>query len=171
MRACSRHIRLILAVVALAGSGCRRSPPAPAAEKDLPPAYMSNQITDPALRGIAERIKKWALEQKGADRKPLYSRAEILPPARTVQPYGVGAYQQEPRLPVVLITGEGWPGLKNADKEAKVKEAFEEIEKQLRTLERQPPLRPTLTIQTPQGMELGWINHLDASGKNLHGDE
>jgi hypothetical protein len=137
----------------------------------LPPAYTSNQITDPALRQLAEEIKSLALKQIGSGGQPLYSRAEVLPVTQTVQPYGVGSYQQEPRLQVILTTGSGWTGLKLEEKEAKVAEMFRTLTAKLAALKRQVPLRPTLTIQTPEGMELAWINHLDPSGKNLHGDE
>ena len=159
---------------ALAGlllSGCQPTPPPKPPNEKLPPAYVRNLITDPALRKIAEEIQKAALQEVGAGGQPLYSRAEVLPPAQTVQPYGVGAYQQEPRLPIILTTGPGWAGLKHEDKEAKVAQMFLHIKAQLAALKQQPPLQPTLTIQTPQGMELAWINHLDPSGKNLHGDE
>jgi hypothetical protein len=132
---------------------------------------MRNQITDPALRKVTDEIQKWAVEQIGAGRQPLYSRAEVLPPAQTVQPYGVGAYQQEPRLPVILTTGPGWAALRPAEKEAMAAQAFHDFSERLQALKREPPLQPTLTIQTPQGMELAWINHLDPSGKNVHGDE
>jgi hypothetical protein len=156
-------------MVWLAASGCQRTPGP--AEQALPPAYTSDQINDPALRGIARDIQTWALQQVGAGGQKLYGRAEVLPPVPTVQPYGVGAYQQEPRLTVILTTGPGWAGLQLAEKEAKVAQAFRDFSERLQTLKREPPLRPTLTIQTPQGMELAWINHLDPSGKNVHGDE
>jgi hypothetical protein len=160
-------------LVALSSSmGCQRLPsPQPAAEQPLPPAYTSNQITDPALHRIAEEIRDLAVKQIGAGGLPLFSRAEVLVPVKTVQPYGVGAFQQELRLPVILTTGLGWAGLKQQDKDAKVAQTFNAISAKLETLKHQPPLWPTLTIQTPQGMELAWINHLDASGKNLHGED
>jgi hypothetical protein len=158
-------------MMGLAPCGCQPAPPG-AAPQGLPPAYTSHQFTDPALRKVTEEIQSWAVQQVGADRKPLYSKVEILPPVQTVQPYGVGAYQQEPRLPVILTTGPGWgSGLKSEDKEKKAAQAFDECSKRLEALKRQPTLRPTLTIQTPQGMELAWINDLDPSGKNVHGDE
>lgn len=173
MKAITRPARIGLAaltMVWLAASGCQRTPPG-AATQALPPAYTSHQLTDPALRQVAEEIQSWAVQQVGAGRQPLYGRVEVLPPVQTVQPYGVGAYQQEPRLPVILTTGPGWAGLKLEDKEAKVAEMFRTLTAKLEALKRQPTLRPTLTLQTPQGMELAWINHLDPSGKNLHGDE
>jgi hypothetical protein len=137
----------------------------------LPLAYTRNQITDPALRKVAEEIQSWTVQQVGAGGQALYSRVEVLPTAQTVQPYGVGAFQQEPRLPVILTTGAGWDGLQTAEKEAKAAQAFRDVSTRLQALKRQPPLLPTLTLQTPQGMELAWINHLDPSGKHLHGDE
>jgi GAF domain-containing protein len=153
-------------------SGCQRQPPAERpANGELAPAYTRNAIVDPALREVAETIRTQALQEAGADRRALYSRVEVLPPAQTVQPYGVGVYQQEPRLPVILTTGPAWAGLKQADKETRVAKTFRAIAAQLEALKRTPPLQLTLTIQTPQGEELGWINHLDPSGKNLHGDE
>jgi hypothetical protein len=168
-----RSISAVVTAAWLAALGCQRTVPGERAadEKELAPAYTRNQIIDPALRKIAEAIQTWAAEQTGSGGQKLYSRAEVLPPAQTVQPYGVGAYQQEPRLPVILTTGPGWAGLKVPEKETKVAQAFTEFSRRLQSLQREPPLRPTLTIQTPQGMELGWINHVDPGGKNLHGDD
>ena len=122
-----------------AALGCQRTPPT-TVEQGLPLAYTSNEITDPALRKIAEEIRNFDVKQLGAGGQPLYSRAEVLVPAKTVQPYGVGVYQQELRLPVILTTGPGWAGLKREDKEAKVAEIFGTISAKLETLKRQPPL-------------------------------
>jgi hypothetical protein len=33
------------------------------------------------------------------------------------------------------------------------------------------PLKPSLTIQTPQGLEISWINELNGSSKLVFGDE
>jgi hypothetical protein len=160
-----------LVTIWVAPCGCQPTPPS-AAPQSLPPAYTSHQLTDPAVRKVAAEIENWAVQQVGADRQPLYSKVEVLPPVQTVQPYGVGAYQQEARLPVILTTGPGWrSGLKSDDKEKKAAEAFGECSVRLAALNRQPALKPTLTIQTPQGMELTWINYLDPSVKNVHGDE
>jgi hypothetical protein len=157
-------------MIGLAAPGCQRPVPAPPPQT-LPPAYTSDQIVDPALRKVAEEIRTWAAQQVGAGRQPLYSHVEVLAPAQTVQPYGVGAYQQELRLPVILRTGPAWAGLPPEEKEAKVAQAFRQFSEQLQPLKHEPPLRPTLTVQTPQGMELAWVNHLDPGGKNVHGDE
>jgi hypothetical protein len=133
--------------------------------------YLRNDISDPALREAAEQVRTWALQQVGAGGQALYSRAETPPPVQTVQPYGVGVYQQESRLSVILTTGPDWGCLKPAEKETKVAQAFREFCTLLGRLKREPALRPTFMVQTPQGMELAWINHLDPSGKNVNGDE
>ncbi len=157
-------------LLCLAAWGCQPPPPPPQKTADLPPAYVRNRIEDPALRAAAEEIRTQVLREVGTGGRLLYSRAEVLPPAQTVQPYGVGSFQQEPRLPVILTTGPGWAGLKPAEREAKVAEEFTALAAKLEALKRTPLLRPTLTIQTPEGIELAWINHLDPGGKNLHGD-
>jgi hypothetical protein len=165
---------LAVAIFFAAATGCSRLPFEPAAQpeqKNLPPAYPQNQITDPALLDLANGFKTWALAQRaGKPEQPIYARVEILPPAQTVQPYGVGAYQQETRLPVILTTGPGWADLKRPQKEERTVAAFKEITSRLAPLKRNPPLQPTVTIQTPDGMVLAWINHLAPRGKNLHGD-
>jgi hypothetical protein len=163
--------RIALATLPLLGLVASACKPPPAHEGALPPAYTSNQITDPALHRVAEEIKTWASELAGAGRKPLYSRVEVLSPVPIVQPYGVGVFQQEVRLPVILTTGPGWAGSKAEEKEAAVAAAFRHIAEQLQALKHEPTLQPTLTVQTPQGMELTWINRLDPDGKNVHGDD
>lgn len=157
-----------LSMLSLAALGCQPPVSRPAS---MPPAYTSNQITDPALQKIAEEIHSWASRRPGAGEKPLYSRVEVLPPVPIVQPYGVGVFQEEMRLSVILTTGPGWGGMKLIQKEAAVVDAFRHISEQLLTLNHEPPLEPTLTIQTPQGMELTWINRLVPNGKYVHGDE
>ena len=165
--------RVVLAVwstagVALGATGCQpvKAPPAGA----LPPAYTSNQITDPTLIKIAEEIKTWGLQQ-AADQNPLYGRVEVLPPVPIVQPYGVGVFQQEVRLPTIFTTGPGWASLGAEEKEAVIVQAFNHISTILKEVERDPPLQATLTVQTPQGMELTWINRLEPNRKNVHGDD
>ena len=57
------------------------------------------------------------MRDHGAPAAPLFSRVEVLPPTRTVLPYGVGAYQQEPRLPAILTIGPGWASQEPEEKE------------------------------------------------------
>lgn len=163
--------RILIATIpalCLAVPACQ---PAHSVGKGLPPAYTSNQITDPALAKIAEEVKNWGLKEADAAGKPLYSRIEVLPLTPIVQPYGVGVFQQELRLPAIFTTGPGWSGLKHPEKEDAVVRAFNHIAGLLRQLDRKPTLRPTLTVQTPQGIGLAWINHLEGSGNNVHGDD
>jgi hypothetical protein len=175
---------LVPALLVLAASGCEPTmtvvethvlpPPMPPAQGEgLPQAYPRSQINDPRLRALAQEFQDWALSLRsaGANPAPLFSRVEVLPPTQTVLPYGVGAYQQEPRLPVILTTGPGWASQDVVEKEPLTAQAFRKLAQALETLKLNPPLRPTLTIQTPSGLELGWINDLIAGRHNLHGDE
>lgn len=171
MNPIAHSLRPILTTIPLLGLIALGCEPRNAAKAGLPPAYTSNQITDPALHEAADEIQTWATRQTNAGQKPLYSRVEVLPPVPTVQPYGVGVFQQEVRLPVILTTGPGWTGMKLPEKEAAVAQAFRHISERLQALNHKPALQPTLTVQTPQGMELAWMNQLDPSGKNVHGDE
>jgi len=170
----TRWLRVTLSVLPMLGlalSGCE--PPKASRPASMPPAYTSNKITDPALQKVADDIESWAVKRADGAQKPLYSRVEVLPPVRIVQPYGVGVFQQEMRLPVIFTTGPGWAGLKLAKKEAEVAEAFGWITDRLKSLDHdhKPTLQTTLTVQTPQGMELSWVNHLEPNGKYVHGDE
>jgi len=174
-----------LVFFAFAGGGCEPAetrvetgvlPSARAAETGdrLPPAYHTSQdkVNDPRLLELAGRLKDWALMQRvGPNGLPIFSRVEVLPPTQTVLPYGVGAFQQEPRLPAILTTGHGWVALKPEEKEERVAAAFGEISNKLDALKIDSSPRPTLTIQMPNGLVLGWINDLTAGRKNLHGDE
>jgi hypothetical protein len=120
----------------------------------------------------AQKFKDWALKERDtANPAPLFSRVEVLPSTQTVLPYGVGAFEQEPRLPVILTTGPGWSALAPEAKEALVAKAFLDLSERLRSLKLAASPRPTLTIQTPNGLVLGWINDLAEGRKNLHGDE
>jgi len=137
----------------------------------LPQAYVSHQIVQPQLQKVATEVQTWASRQTDAQKQKLYSRVEVLPPVPTVQPYGVGVFQQEERLPVICTTGPGWKSLKVAEKEEAAQLAFNSISKFLDSLKQDPALQPTLTIQTPEGMELAWINHLEPNGKYIHGEQ
>jgi len=175
---------LVLALLGLVFSGCGPTmtvleskvlpePKRPSSGRGLPEAYPRSQINDPALRKLAQEYQNWALQQTtmGAPPAPLFIRVEVQPPTRTVLPYGVGAYQQEPRLPAILTTGPGWASQEPEEKEAAAAQAFETLSQALKALKVDPRLRPTLTIQTPSGLELAWINDLIDGRKNIHGDD
>jgi hypothetical protein len=127
----------LLAASLLAGLGCGSSPaptsdagaPSPAAI-NLPPAYTRDLILDPRLVAIARTFTAWAEEQKSGD-QPVFGRVEILPPAPTLLPYGIGTYQKETRLPVILITGAGWSALTPEAREELASHAFREISARL----------------------------------------
>jgi hypothetical protein len=181
-----RHV-LRLVPLGLAFSGCgpaatllgtkvlpEPEPPTGAPAQGLPQAYPRSHINDPGLRTRAQEFETWALHQRsvGANPAPLFLRVEVKPPTRTILPYGVGAYQQELRLPAILTVGPGWDSLKPDAKEAAAAHAFRQLARGLEAVKLDPPLRlrPTLTIQTASGLVLGWINDLVEGRKNLHGE-
>ena len=165
-------LHLVLALLVAAANGCARSPsqPAPAgsATDELPLAYTRDRIVDPKLADVARSFTAW-LETRKAGSAKIFLRAEILPPAPTLLPYGIGTYQKETRLPVIVITGPGWASLKPDECEALATQVFQDLTERLTTIEPTHPMRPTLTIQTPLGLELGWINQLEPGRKLLHG--
>jgi hypothetical protein len=157
-----------IAFAALTGAaGCR--PAAPPAAADLPPAYERATITDPKVAEVARGFTTWAGQQQ-AGGQPMFGRVEVLPPASTLQPYGIGTYEKKPRLPAILTTGSGWAALPADRREAAVAAAFTELSDRLAGIKTEPPLRPTLTVQTPQGLELAWVNDVVPGRRLLHGD-
>lgn len=152
-------VALLIAVV-----GCERRP-AGDPPAGLEPAYTRDKILDPALETAARAFIAWAGSQAAGD-KPVFGPVDILPPAPTLLPYGIGTYQKETRLPAVMITGPGWPSLSREEREAMAAKAFDELSRLLP----KSSLRPTVTIQTPQGLELAWINETQPGRTLLHGE-
>jgi hypothetical protein len=166
----SRGWRVIAMAVmpVLASSGCDRRPVAPAG--DLPPAYTRDKILDPKLADVARAFTAWAGEQK-VQAGAVFGGVEVLPPAPTLLPYGIGTYQKQLRLPAILITGPGWRALASDDREALAARAFQELSRLLESSASASVVRATVTIQTPQGLELCWINDLEPRRKLLHGED
>jgi hypothetical protein len=151
----------------LASTGCDRRAVAPAG--DLPPAYTRDKILDPKLAEVVRAFRDWAGEQKVRS-VAVFSRVEVLPPAPTLLPYGIGTYQKQLRLPAILTTGPGWRALAGDDREALAARAFQELSRLLESSASTAAVQATLTIQTPQGLELCWINELEPGRKLLHGE-
>jgi hypothetical protein len=164
----SRAWPVIAVVVAavLASTGCERKAVAPPG--DLAPAYTRDKILDPKLAEVARAFTTWAGEQQ-ALAGPVFGKVEVLPPAPTLLPYGVGTYQKELRLPAILITGPGWRSLAHDDREALAARAFQQLTRLLESNAGASAVRATVTVQTPQGLELCWINDLEPGRKLLHG--
>jgi hypothetical protein len=176
---------LLFTGIVVAGAGCGTSAPEPAdADADIdatsgqsPPAYTRDKIIDPKLLEVARSFTGWVESQKAGGAR-VFLRVEILPPTPTLLPYGIGIYQKEPRLPAILITGPGWSALKPREREALAARAFQDLSNRLASAHSTPvpasvpapALQPTITIQTPQGLELAWINQLEPGGIYLHGE-
>jgi hypothetical protein len=159
-------IALTVAAV-LASAGCDQRRVAPAT--DMPPAYTRDKILDPRLAEVARAFTAWVLEQK-AQAKSVFSRVEVLPPAPTLLPYGIGTYQKQLRLPAILTTGPGWRDLAGDDRETLATRAFQELSRLVESSASAAAVQATLTIQTPQGLELCWINGLEPGRRLLHGE-
>jgi hypothetical protein len=161
------HVIALPIAVILASSGCDRPAVAPAG--DLPPAYTRDKIVDPNLAEVARAFTVWAQEQKvraGA----VFEKVEVLPPAPTLLPYGIGTYQKQLRLPAILITGPGWRAMTDDEREALAARAFQELSRLLEAKASAAAVRATVTIQTRQGLELAWMNDLEPGRKLLHGE-
>ena len=101
----ARPIIALIVAALLTSAGCHR--PAVVTAGDLPPAYTRDKILDPKLTEVARAFKAWAGEQK-SQAGAAFGSVEVLPPAPTLLPYGIGTYQKQLRLPAILITGPGW---------------------------------------------------------------
>ena len=170
----SFYLMALMSVLVEAAPGCGTSAPPPGdvaeASSELPPAYTRDKILDPKLADASRAFTGWVEAQK-AGTAPIFSRVEVLPPTPTVLPYGIGANQKETRLPAILITGPGWSSLKPEEREALAVRAFLELSARLAAVKPDPPIRPSVTIQTPQGLELAWINQIEPGEKYLHGEQ
>jgi hypothetical protein len=150
----------------LASTGCDRRPVE--TPGDLAPAYTRDKILDPKLAEVARAFIAWAGAQK-AQAGAAFGSVEVLPPAPTLLPYGIGTYQKQMRLPAILITGPGWRALAAEDREVLAARAFQELSRLLESSA--STVRATVTVQTPQGLELCWINSLEPGRKLLHGED
>jgi hypothetical protein len=158
----------IVAALLIACLGCDRpSAPPPG---DLPPAYTRDKILDRGLAEAARAFTTWAREQRVGS-NPVFASVNVLPPAPTLLPYGVGNYQKEIRLPAIIITGPGWRALSGDEREAMAGQTFEELSRRLQASARETRVLATITIQTPQGLELCWINNREPGRKLLHGED
>lgn len=149
--------------------GCSR-PAVPPAGSNLPPAYPHGKLIDPRLEAIASQFRIWIEKQQRGD-KAIFSQVDVLPPVETLQPYGVGTLEKQLRVPAILITGPGWSALPEPEREALTALIFQELAKRLAATPFDPSLRPTLTVQTPQGLELAWVNETETGRKLLHGED
>ena len=170
----SFYLMALMSVLVEAAAGCGTSAPRPdnvaEASSELPPAYTRDKIIDPKLADAARAFTGWVEAQK-AGTAPIFSRVEVLPPTPTVLPYGIGANQKEIRLPAILITGPGWSSLKPEERESLAARAFLDLSARLSAVKPEPPIRPSVTIQTPQGLELAWINQIEPGETYLHGEQ
>jgi len=151
--------------------GCGGSP-APTLEiaRVRPPTQARSADAEQKLAQVGESIRRSILERKTTGQQPVFSRVEVLPVTQTVLPYGVGVNQQEPRLPIIVTTGPGWVKLTPDEKQIEAALVFKDLEERLRQADLGDGLRATLTVQTPRGMMLAWINDTADGPEFIHGD-
>lgn len=167
-----RHWVRIIIAASVGVAGCRpgATPPASTPQgAELPPAYPRNLITDPNVARVADEFRDW-VDQQQSNGQPIFGRLEVLAPLPTLEPYGIGTYEKVPRLPAILTTGPGWATLPMDRREALTAAIFRDLSDRLSAIKTEPPLRPTITIQTPQGLELAWVNAISPGRRLLHGD-
>ncbi|MFN5289735.1 MAG: hypothetical protein ACK5E4_06550 [Planctomycetia bacterium] len=131
--------------------------------------FNRGETQDADLQKTGRAIREWVESRKTTDGIPKFVKTEILAPASIVMPYGVGMFQQEMRVPIILTTGMGWKSLQPEEKEKEVIQAFEEFKKFLQQCT--IPRKPSLTLQTPQGLEISWVNEIQKGQKLVFGDE
>ncbi len=174
-----------LALLGLAVAGCE--PASPRLETDelrgantavqaerLPPAYRNSQdkINDPRLLELAEQLQGLGTQAAGRGKPGAAFR-----PGRGIAPDPDGAALRRGGFSArAAAAGDPHDGprlgcAKPDEKEATVAAAFGELAGRLDALKLDPSPRPTLTIQMPSGLVLGWINDLGRGRKNLHGEE
>jgi hypothetical protein len=156
----------VATLLACGGCSSRREVP----QGELPPTYTRDKILDPKLAEASRAFIAWSTEQKVQSRA-VFDRVDVLPPAPTLLPYGIGTYEKQLRMPAILITGPGWRALSSNDRESLAARAFAELSRLLRENAGSTGVRGTVTIQTPQGLELCWINEPEPGRKLLHGED
>lgn len=159
---------LVIGAGFLAGCGAP-APVAPANEFIGEPVYPRSAISDPGILRAAGLIRDLALRERTADGAELYSACDILPPAKSVLPYGVGQYEQQLRLPVILTTSAAWEklnGESRREKLAGLREAAERFTSEVAGLK-----GPTITVVNPRGWQVAWLNGPPSEGRMFLGDE
>jgi len=149
--------------------GCRPVAPPPVPTADMPPVYPRSTINDPKVAEAASEFTKW-INQQQVNGKPIFEKIEVLPPVQSLEPYGIGTYQRALRLPIVLTTGPAWATLSEEHREEVTAATFTNLSGRLEAARTESSLRPTVTIQTPQGLELAWVNQITPGRRLLHGD-
>jgi hypothetical protein len=149
--------------------GCEPAAPPPVPPTDMPHVYPRSTISDPNVAEAASEFTEW-INQQQVNGASVFEKIEVLPPVQSLEPYGNGTYQRELRLPVILTTGPAWDTLSDEHREEVAAAMFTELSGRLEASGTESPLRPTVTIQTPQGLELAWINNVTPGRRLLHGD-
>lgn len=133
------------------------------------PVYPRSAISDPGILKVAGLIRDLALRKRTADGAELFSGCDILPPAKSVLPYGVGQYEQQLRLPVILTTSAAWEKLNAESRRTALTGLREAAERFASDV---PGLNgPTITVVNSRGWQVAWLNGPVPDGRMFLGDE
>jgi len=151
-------------------AGCGAPAPVPADhEATGEPVYPRSAISNPGVLRVAGLIRDLALRERTTAGAELFSACDILPPAKSVLPYGVGQYEQQLRLPVILTTSPAWDKVSAESRRvalAGFREAAERFTADV------PELKgATITVVNSRGWQIAWLNGTAHDGRMFLGDE
>jgi len=150
------RLHLLLLIIA---TGCGPAPKqmAPlAADATMAPAYPRSTMGDEATARVAAELTALAKNRQTPTGEILFDRCDVLPPVRSILPYGAGQYEQQTRLPIILTTASGWNKLDSAARQIELRTLFVAITQSTQGLASVGG--PTLTVVNPRGWQVAWMN-------------
>jgi hypothetical protein len=163
-------IRLLVPFFMFFLSGCMRQVPAvKPAEASAEPVYPRSTISDPETKRVAAIVRNLFLERQTRKGEKLFSSCDILPPARSVLPYGVGQYEQQLRLPIIVTTATAWDRLDGPGRRSILADLHESS---IRYIAEVPALKgPSITVVNSKGWQVAWLTSLSTADGMFLGDE
>lgn len=148
----------ILLLILILGIGCvpTPNPMAPAADPSMAPAYPRSTIEDPPTARAAAELVNLVKKRQTVEGENLFDRCDVLPPVRSILPYGAGQYEQLTRLPIIVTTGPGWDKLNGDSRQKELRTLFVSITQTMQGLNNMGG--PTLTVVNPRGWQVAWMN-------------
>ncbi|NBU77321.1 MAG: hypothetical protein EBS30_19235, partial [Planctomycetes bacterium] len=136
-------------------TGCSR-PTKPldplAADTIMAPAYPRSTMGDEATARVAAELTALAKNRQTPTGEILFDRCDVLPPVRSILPYGAGQYEQQTRLPIILTTASGWNKLDSATRQIELRTLFVAITQSTQGLASVGG--PTITVVNPRGWQV-----------------
>jgi len=151
-------IRCLLILIILS-TGCSR-PTKPldplAADTIMAPAYPRSTMGDAPTERVATELATLTKNRQTPAGEILFDRCDVLPPVRSILPYGAGQYEQQTRLPIILTTAPGWEKLDAVARQTELRALFVAISQSTQSLG--SVSGPILTVVNPRGWQVAWMN-------------